>query len=345
MTVTAVQDNNADDETVNVSHTVASGDDVYDAVTAAGVRVEVTDDGFPVVSVSFGADAYTVSEDGMTASVTVSLSAVPYRRVVVPVTATNQGDASAGDYLATPTTLTFAADDTEQSFTFTAVDDRVDDDGESVLLSFGDLPDRVDAGIPATATVTIVDDDTAGVTIAPDTGLPVGEGDTGTYTVVLASQPTASVTVTPTSGDAAAVTVPPTVLTFTTGNWATAQTVTVTAVEDDNADDETVDVSHTAASTDSAYNLTGISVRVRVTDDEDAAVTVTGLSVDIDEGNTGTYTVVLASEPSATVTVTAASRDVGAVTVSVTVLTFTTGNWSTAQTVTVTAVEDDQRGR
>ena len=97
----------------------------------------------------------------------------------------------------------------------------------------------------------ITDDEVAGVTIVPDTGLSVGEGDTATYTVVLDSEPSAAVTVNLTgSGDLAAVTVSPTVLTFTTGNWATAQTVTVTAVQDNDADDETVDVSHTAASTD-----------------------------------------------------------------------------------------------
>ena len=61
-------------------------------------------------------------------------------------------------------------------------------------------------------TVTVTDNDTAGVTIAPDreSWINVVEGGTGTYTVVLASQPSASVTVTPTSADPTAVTVPPT---------------------------------------------------------------------------------------------------------------------------------------
>ena len=132
----------------------------------------------------------------MTASVSVSLSAVPDREVVVPITVTNQGDTSAGDYLAAPTTLTFAADVTEQSFTFTAVDDRVDDDGESVVLGFGTLPSGVSTGEPSTATVTIADNDAAGVTVVPDTGLSFDEDGTATYTVVLDSQPTGDVIVT-----------------------------------------------------------------------------------------------------------------------------------------------------
>ena len=133
-------------------------------------------------------------------------------------------------------------------------------------------------------------------------------------------------------------------LTFTTGNWATAQTVTVTAVDDTDANDEVVDVSHRAASTDSTpyNNLAGDVVTVTVDDDDTAGVTVVPeTSLRVDEGGAdGSYTVVLASEPSGNVTVTATSGDLDAVTVSPMSLTFTTGNWATAQTVTVTAVDD-----
>ena len=230
--------------------------------------------------------------------------------------------------------------------TVTAVDDD-DADNESVDVSHtaASAADAVYNGLAGdVVTVTVTDNDDAGVTVVPDTGLPVGEGDTATYTVVLNSQPSGAVTVTAASADVAAVTVTPTVLTFTPGNWDTAQTVTVTAVDDNDADDESVDVSHTAASADdAAYNgLAGDVVTVTVTDNDDAGVTVvpdTGLSVD--EGDTATYTVVLDSQPSGAVTVTAASADVAAVTVSPVSLTFTSTNWATAQTVTVTAEQDN----
>ena len=45
-----------------------------------------------------------------------------------------------------------------QTFTVTAVDDEVDDDGESVQLGFGPLPAGVALGSPATATVALVQD-------------------------------------------------------------------------------------------------------------------------------------------------------------------------------------------
>ena len=103
----------------------------------------MTDNDDVAVTVFFGASAYSVSEDGATTSVTVRLSAVPGRQVVVPITVTNQGGATAGDYTTVPTTVTFAADSRQQSFTFAAVNDMVDDDNESVVLGFGGvLPTR-----------------------------------------------------------------------------------------------------------------------------------------------------------------------------------------------------------
>ena len=58
-----------------------------------------------------------------------------------------------------PSSVTFAADETSKQFVFAATDDSVDDDGESVRLSFGVLPAGVTAVSPVSATVAIVDDD------------------------------------------------------------------------------------------------------------------------------------------------------------------------------------------
>ena len=258
--------------------------------------------------------------------------------------------ADVGAVTVTPTVLTFTTGnwDTAQTVTVTAEQDN-DADDESVDVSYtAASTDTVYNNLAGdVVTVTVTDNDDAGVTIVLAASLmsPVGEGGTGSYTVVLDSQPSGAVTVTAASADVGAVTVTPTVLTFTTGNWDTAQTVTVTAEQDNDADDESVDVSYTAASTDTAYNgLAGDVVTVTVTDNDDAGVTIVlaaSLMSPVGEGGTGSYTVVLDSQPSGAVTVTAASADVGAVTVTPTVLTFTTGNWDTAQTVTVTAEQDN----
>ena len=61
----------------------------------------------------------------------------------------------------------------------------------------------------------------------------------------------------------------------------------------------------------------------------------------ITEGDNDRYTVVLSSQPTGTVTVTPGVSGNSDVSVSAEVLTFTSGNWSAPQTVTVTVTEDD----
>ena len=111
-----------------------------------------------VPAVSFGAAIY-IAYEGSTAEVKVTLSADPGRQVTIPLTTTNQGGASDADYSGVPASVVFESGVTEQSFTFTATDDTVDDDGKSVTLGFGTLPAGVMAGTPSTATVSIVDDE------------------------------------------------------------------------------------------------------------------------------------------------------------------------------------------
>ena len=63
--------------------------------------------------------------------------------------------------------------------------------------------------------------------------MTVLEGGTGTYTVALSSQPAEDFTVDLRVLPATHLTVSPEELTFTTENWATVQTVTLTAGTDD----------------------------------------------------------------------------------------------------------------
>ena len=114
----------------------------------------------PEVTVMFGQGSYAVAEGG-TRSVTVTLSADPERTATIPITPTNQGGASSADYSGVPDSVTFNSGQTSRSFTFTATQDTDDDDGESVKLTFGTLPNRVSAGTTHETTISITDDDTA----------------------------------------------------------------------------------------------------------------------------------------------------------------------------------------
>ena len=265
------------------------------------------------VRVSFDSSGYGLSEGG-TAVVTLTLDADPGGTVVIPITSTRQGGATSADYSGVPTVVTFNSGDTTKSFTFTAVQDDVDEDDESVLLGFGSLPTGVSLGTTIwSTTVTITDDDTAGVTLGTMT-LRVDEGAASTYTVVLTSDPEGSVTVTvndPT--DNTDVTTDPANLTFTGGTWNTEQTVTVSAADDNDSVDETATITHTV----SGYgSVTAGDVQVTVLDDEDPTVTADfeQSTYMVTEGSSVTVKVTLSADPERTVTIPLSKTDLGGAT-------------------------------
>ena len=109
-------------------------------------------------TVSFGASFYTAIEGVQSTAVSVKLIPADDREVTIQLTVTPQGGATSADYDGVPGSVTFAAGETEQTFTVTATDDSVDDDGESVQLGFDALPSGVQLGSPLTATVALVQD-------------------------------------------------------------------------------------------------------------------------------------------------------------------------------------------
>ncbi|MBT4153430.1 MAG: hypothetical protein HOE53_02160 [Candidatus Magasanikbacteria bacterium] len=112
--------------------------------------------------------------------------------------------------------------------------------------------------------------DSPGVTLSETTQAATEGGVTDTYTVVLDAAPTANVDIAVSFSNAEATTTPTTTLTFTTGNWDTAQTLTVTAVDDSGYDStHYTKIYHTASSTDGNYNAISIAdVTVTITDND-----------------------------------------------------------------------------
>ena len=178
VTVTASHDADAlTDPPVTLIHRASGGD--YGSVGQRSLSVSIYEDDVPAVTVSFAAGTYTVAE-GMTLEVTVTLSAPPGRTVVIPITKTNQGGASNDDYIAVgvPGRLTFGDNETRKTIRFEAVDDVIDDDGESVLLGFGTIRQPlVSVGTIPQATVTITEDDS--VSAPGDIWLLVGQETSG----------------------------------------------------------------------------------------------------------------------------------------------------------------------
>ena len=132
---------------------------------------------------SFGSSRYEVLE-GRTVQVTVRLRADPKREVSIPLVRIHRGGASEADYSGVPERVAFSSGVTTRTFEFRAADDGEDDDGESVVIGFGDLPSRVSGG--AETTVSIQDDDDPEVEVSFDSAsYEVPEGGSVQVTVVL----------------------------------------------------------------------------------------------------------------------------------------------------------------
>ena len=209
--------------------------------------------------------------------------------------------------------------------------------------------DEFDNVTIAGVAVTVTDDDTAGATVS-ETTLTVTEGGSATYTVRLNTQPTSDVVITVSSDNSdvtadtdAASSGNQATLTFSTSNWSTAQTVTVSAAQDADAANDAASITHAvvaASSADEFDAATIAGVAVTVTDDDTAGVTVSETTLTVTEGGSATYTVRLNTQPTSDVVIGVTKSGSPDVTVSPATLTFTPANWGTAQTVTVAAAED-----
>ena len=278
------------------------------AGTTSETTISIRDNDDPAVTVTFDLADYSVAE-GDTVAVKVKLNVNPERTVTIPLTKTNQSGATSADYSGVPASVTFQSGDTEKSFTFTAAQDAVDDDGESVKLGFGALPARVTAGARNEATVSIADNDDPAITVRfEQASYTVAEGGSFTVKVQLNMNPERTVTIPLTttnrggasSSDYSGV---PASVTFQSGE--TEQSFTFTATQDTvDDDDESVRLGF---STLPAKVTAGTTRRatVSIADDDDPAVTVRFELADytVAEGDNVAVKVKLNKNPERTVTI------------------------------------------
>jgi hypothetical protein len=186
-------------------------------------------------------------------------------------------------------------------------------------------------------------------------------GGSSAFTVVLDTNPTDNVTVnlSGVSTDSGLVareySLSAPTLTFTTANWNTAQTVTVTGGDDDYDDgDRTYTLVATASKTGGYAGTERAITTVKNADDDTNGVTIaqtgtndgSGNLLTTEAGGSSTYTVVLDAEPTADVTVSTTGNDAtegslsGTTLSGTNTLTFTDANWNTPQTVKITGVDD-----
>ena len=332
VTVTAVNDSDVEGlHIAPVTHVAAGGG--YDSASIGTVFASITDDD-ATVTVTESGGSTDVTEGGANDSYDVVLDGLPTGTVTITITPGTEVSVST-------TTLTFTASDwsTPQTVTVDGVSDALVEGFHTRTITHSPGGGGYD-GVTVDSVAVNITDAPPTVTVTESGGTTdVTEGGANdSYDVVLDAKPTSSVTIsiTPVSQ----VSADKSDLTFTTLDWSTPQTVTVTAVNDSDVEGAHTGTIDHAPSGGGYDGVSVASVVANVTDD-DATVTVTetGGSTDVTEGGANdTYDVVLDALPTGTVTITVSPDS--QVSLSTTTLTFTTSDWSSPQSVTVTAIDD-----
>ncbi len=331
VTVRAAEDADTDDDSATLTHTASGGD--YDSVGGSAVAVKVKDND-PVTGLVVSPTYLSVPE-GAEEHFTVRLLAEPTRAVDVRIT----GDAGTG-LRVSRTMLRFTSEDWSGPVTVTVRaeedDDVIDASVQLTLTASGGVYD----GETEDVDIDIRDNDVAGIVLAP-ADLTISEGSEASYTVRLLAEPSGMVTVV-TASDDTDVTVGDGSLTFTADDWYTVQTVTVHAAQDGDTNNDDATLTHRAA--DGGYDAVEEELTVMVLDDDEVGLVINPTALPLDEGAAGnTFAVRLASPPTGQVTVSISAEPAlnGKVSVNLRSLTFNTADWKTDQTVTVSALDDD----
>ncbi|MBF2755155.1 MAG: hypothetical protein ISN29_07855, partial [Gammaproteobacteria bacterium AqS3] len=283
-------------------------------------------------------------EEGNTKTFKVKLTGQPRKDRTVNLSS-NNSDVTVDvdpDTTGNQTTLTFTAENwnAEQTVTVAAAHDtdKTDDTAKISLTGTG-----ITAG---TVTVNVADDEAVGLTLSV-TELKMNEGSTATFTVKLAEQfGDRTLTLQSSNSDVIVDTDPSTkgnqaALTFAAAEWNTAKTVTLTAAEDDDGADDSATISLTGD------RITTVPLKVTVTDN-DRELILSETLLRLTEGESGSFRVKLSHQPPKNVTVTLTQPGNTDVTVDTdtikagnqNTLLFTKLNWSSYQTVQVSAAAD-----
>ncbi len=353
VTVTAVDDNLIDGNQ-NTNITISVDDDnsenTFDALADKMVNVTTTDDDVAGFTISESDGNTLVVESGTDDSFTVVLDAQPTSDVVL-----NIAEGSTDEATLDKTTLTFTSENwnTAQTITITPIDDDFDDGNQFITLIVSIDDDSSDNDFDPvadqTVSVTSTDDDTAGFTLTKTNTSVAESGTSDSFIVSLDAKPSSNVVLNVASGDESEITVSSATFIFTTENWNVGQTVNLTGIDDAFADGNkttTITISVDDTNSDDVFDpVVNQTVSCITSDDEEVGFTLTesdGSTLVWEAGATTTddFTVVLDGPPESDVVLSIVSGDTGEATVSASSLTFTNADWNTAQTVTVTGVND-----
>ena len=225
---------------------------------------------------SFASGSSSAAESAGTHNVRVNLSsAAPSSGLTIGYSVAGTATAGSGNdfTIQNSGTLSVAARATSATIPVAIIDDGTQENAETVILTLTSGGTGYTLGSTTVHTLTITDNDdpppsgTPGLVISRST-LGVSEGGTGNYTVKLQTAPTGTVTVAIVSNNTD-VTVRPSSLTFNANGsnlWNTAQTVTVSAAQDNDDVHDSARLTHTALG--GGYGSLTATLDVTVTDNE-----------------------------------------------------------------------------
>ena len=264
---TAIDDNIASgDLSFNIKIKPSSTDTLYNNISENIIPITIKDD--DLAGIIYDSTSVTLDE-GQSITRTFRLKSQPTSNVTLNISSNNGSRLS----ISKPS-LTFTASNwnIDQSVTFTAIDNSIDDGDATVSVTIKSTSTDINYNnLSSGFAIAVKDNDTSGI-ITDTTQATINEGQYITRTFKLKSQPTSNVILNISSNNNSRLSITPQSLTFTPSNWNTTQSVRFTAI-DDNIVNGNVDVviSIKSSSTDNAYNNLTSTYTITVKDNDVAS--------------------------------------------------------------------------
>lgn len=307
-----------------------SGTGATPAATSVGIKVS------PTTSI-------TTDESGRAVVLSVTLGSQPADDVTIQVSSSDTTEGTAN-----PASLTFTSANwsTAQEITVAGASDDSNDGNQNYTIHLGPAKstDSSYNALEKTLPAVNLDVRKSSFIVTPSSGTTTENGGSFTFSVSLGYAPSAEVRIPTITGLPTEGTINKSELIFSTSNWKTPQSITVTGVGDTSPGDQTYSIKlGPAQSTDATYNnLVPPEVTVTNTNYKSGLVDISNISgSQTDEaGGQVFFQVQLHSKPVANVSIPVESSKTSEGIVSTASLTFTPDDWDKPQTVTVTGVED-----
>lgn len=323
---------------IQVNIEVTSGPQNYKNLVLTPITVKIKDN--DEVGITYDDSLITLNE-GQSAIRTFKLKSQPLSDVILNISSDHDDK-----LIISSKSLTFTSSNwnTNQSVTFTAIDDNIVGGNldfnikikpSSTDTLYNNIPEKI---IP----ITIKDNDTAGI-IYDNSSVTINEGQSITRSFKLKSQPVSDVTLNISSNNSSRLIISSNKLTFNQSNWGDEHYVVFSSIDDNISNgDTTIIVTIKSTSTDTIYNnIPDGTITITVKDNDTSGIITDNSSVTITEGQSTTRSFRLQSQPTSNVILNISSSNNSKLSISKSSLTFTQSNWNIEQPVVLTAIDNN----